>query len=352
MRRRLYFPILSAFCFLLTTPGFSQDRLYTQAFVHPVDLNAAYAGAINGRYRVSAAYRDQWRSIVESPFTTIGVYGDVKIKLEHQDKDFFGAGFAVTADRTAVLNVDENNLTLYGSYHKSLNADQHEFLSGGLSLGITQRNINYENIYFNDQFNGLDEYSLSTAEDLPANNFAFADLGLGVAYSTFLSRYSNMTFGLSLDHVPGSSISFYTHSLQLDEPLPDARIYRKLTAMLSMELASNEYISVLPRILWQQEGPHKMLSAATLVKFDISNYSDAALHVGAGIRMNQTQSQGFKTAAVYLMTAYEINGLLIGLSHDITTSGLGSANPGSGAFELSISYTGFYENDEHMCPTF
>ena len=336
----------------MTTPGFSQDRLFTQAFVHPVDLNPAYAGAIEGRYRVSIAYRDQWRSIVESPFTTMGVYGDVKIKLEHQDQDFFGGGFAVTADRTAVLNVNQNNLSLYGSYHKSLNHSQHEFLSGGLSLGISQRNINYENIYFNDQFNGLNEYTLSTAEDLPANNFAFADVGLGVAYSTYLSRYSNLTCGLSLDHVPGSSISFYTHSLQLDEPLPDARIYRKFTAMLSMELASNEYVSVLPRVLWQQEGPHKMLAAAALVKFDISNYNNSALHLGAGVRMNQTQTEGFKTSAIYLMSAYEINGLLIGLSHDISTGGLGSVNPGSGAFELSISFTGFYENDENMCPTF
>jgi len=352
MRRILFFLIPILFCFLLSTPGFSQDRLFTQAFVHPVDLNPAYAGAIEGRYRVSMAYRDQWRSIVESPFTTMGVYGDVKIKLEKQDEDFFGGGFAVTADRTAVLNVNQNNLSLYGSYHKSLNRDQHEFLSGGISLGISQRNINYENIYFNDQFNGLNEYTLTTAEDLPANNFAFADVGAGVAYSTYLSRYSNLTFGLSLDHIPGSSISFYTHSLQLDEPLPDARIDRKFTAMLSMELASNEYVSVLPRVLWQQEGPHKMLAVATLVKFDISNYNDSALHLGAGVRMNQTQTEGFKTSAIYLMSAYEINGLLIGLSHDISTGGLGSVNPGSGAFELSISFTGFYENDENMCPTF
>ena len=351
MRRILFF-LLPAFLLLLTIPGFTQDRLFTQAFAHPVDLNPAYAGAIDGRYRVSAAYRDQWRSISESPFTTIGLYGDVKIQLEHQREDFFGGGFAITADRTELLNVNQNTLNLYGSFHKSLNANKHQFLSAGLSLGVAQRNINYERIYFNDQFNGLNDYTLSTNEDLPANNFAFADVGLGVAYSTYMSRYSNMTFGLSIDHVPGSSISFYTHSLDLDEPKPDAKIDRKMTASISMELASNEYVSVLPRVLYQQQGPHKMLAAATLVKFDISNYNTSSLHLGAGIRMNQTESTGFKTSAIYLLSAYEINGLLIGLSHDITIGSLGSVSPGSGAFELSISYTGYYENDENMCPTF
>ena len=69
-------------------PGFSQDRLFTQAFAHPSDLNPAYAGAIEGRYRVSLAYRDQWRSIVESPFTTIGLFGDVKITLENRGMIF------------------------------------------------------------------------------------------------------------------------------------------------------------------------------------------------------------------------------------------------------------------------
>lgn len=352
MRRSLYVLLLSVFSFLYMVPGISQDRLFTQAFAHPSDLNPAYAGAIEGRYRVSLAYRDQWRSIVESPFTTIGLFGDVKITLENQEDDFFGAGFAVTADRTAILNVDQNSLYIYGSYHKSLNDNNREYLSGGLYLGISQRNVNYENIYFNDQFNGLNEYILPTAEDLPANNFAFADVGLGVAYSTYLSRYSNLTCGLSVDHVPGSSISFYAHSLELDEPLPDAHIDRKFTALLSMELASDEYISVLPRILWQQQGAHKMLSTAALVKFDISNYNTQALHLGGGLRLNQTQSEGFKPSAVYLMTAFETNGLLIGLSHDISLGGLGSVNPGSGAFELSISFTGFYENEENMCPTF
>ena len=330
----------------------AQDKLFTQAFAHPVDLNPALSGAIDGKYRATIAYRDQWRSFIESQYTTVGIYGDIKIIPQEHSDDYFGAAFSLIADHTAIYNVNQNILTLYGSYHKSLNKSQDKYLSAGLSLGIAQRNMNYEEIYFNDQFNGLDMYSLGTAEILPSNNFAFLDIGLGVAYTSKIADYSNMSFGVSVDHLQGSSISFYNHSIYQDVEFPDAEIYRKLTAFVSMELGSSEYLAVLPRVYWQNEGPHNMLTAAALVKFDLTNYDNQALHFGGGVRFNQTYESAFKTSAFYLMTAYELEGLLIGLSHDFTTTSLGAQSPGRGAFELSISFTGLYENESNMCPTF
>ncbi len=349
-----YYCLLPSFFILLFNghTGFAQDKLFTQAFAHPVDINPAFSGQIDGRYRVTVAYRDQWRSIIESPFTTMGVYGDIRILPERRTDNFFGAGFSLIADRTAIFNVNQNLISLYGSFHKSLNPAKREYISAGLNFGIAQRNINYEAIYFNDQFNGLDEFSLGTAEILPSNNFAFMDLGLGVSYTSKLSKYSNLALGISVDHLPGSSVSFFKRSLDPDEDIPDVRIYRKLTGFVSMTLASSEYISFLPRAYWQVEGPHQMLAAAGVVKFDITNYDNQALHAGGGVRINQGADAGFKPSAFYLMTAYEINGLLIGLSHDIALARLGAAAPGRGAFELSISFTGFYDNQESMCPTF
>lgn len=350
MRQFLLFSVLFLSCF--STKIYSQDKLLTQAFAHPVDLNPAFSGAVDGRYRVSIAYRDQWRSIVESAFTTMGVYGDLKIVPDPRKDDFFGAGFSLITDRTGLYNVNQNMLSLYGSYHKALNPDLGQYLSAGINIGIAQRNINYENIFFDDQFNGLDDYSLGTAEDLPANNFAFFDMGVGVMYRTDLSEYSAMSFGFSVDHVPGSSISFYHHSLETDESLPDAKISRKFTGFASFELGANESVSFLPRLIFQKQGVHQMLAAAALVKFDITDYDNQAFHFGGGIRLNQTTDAGLKPSTAYLLTAYEIKGLLIGLSHDILLTQLAAADPGKGAFELSISFTGFYDNDDSICPTF
>ncbi len=71
----------------------AQDKLFTQAFAHPVDLNPSFAGQIEGRYRVTAAYRDQWRGFIESPFTTIGAYGDIRVNLLEREDDFFRCRF-------------------------------------------------------------------------------------------------------------------------------------------------------------------------------------------------------------------------------------------------------------------
>ncbi len=352
MGQIIRFFLFIAVLLILPAQGKTQDKLFTQAFAHPLDLNPAFAGAIDGRYRVTVAYRDQWNSFLESPYTTFGVYGDVRIILNDQQDDFFGGGFSLITDRTAIYNVNQNILSLFGSYHKALNAQKGRYLSAGFSFGIAQRNMNYENIYFNDQFNGLDQYNLSTSEILPANNFAVMDIGLGLTYRTDLSKYSRLSFGLSGDHLTSNSISFYAHSIEPDPLIPDVKMDRKFTAFLSMELASDQYVSFLPRLLWQVEGPHQMLAAAAVVKFDITNYDTKAMHVGGGIRLNQTAEAGFKPSALYLMVAYEMEGLLIGLSHDITLTNLKSLSPGRGAFELSISYTGFYDNDESMCPTF
>lgn len=351
MRHILLFSIF-CICFCFPDSINAQDKLWTQAFAHPVDLNPAFSGAIDGRYRVSLAYRDQWRSIVPSAFTSMAIYGDLKIIPNPREDDFFGAGFSLITDRSSVFNVNQNMISLYGAYHKALNADRGQFLSAGLNVGIAQRNINYENIFFNDQFNGLDQYSLATGEVLPSNNFAFFDVGLGIGYVTELAEYSSMSLGISMDHLPGSSISFYHHTIEVDENIPDAKIYRKLTGFASFEIGASETLSFLPRILWQKQGPHQMVAAAALVKFDITNYDTQAFHFGGGVRMNQTTSSALKPSTAYLLAAYELEGLLIGLSHDILLTKLGADDPGKGAFELSISFTGFYDNEESLCPTF
>src|SRR5688572_28029879 len=112
-----------SFVSLSTLQVVAQDKLFTQSFAHPVDRNPAFSGAIDGRYRVTVAYRDHWQSIIESCFTTMGIYGDIKVTQDHTD-DYLGAGFSLIADRTAIYYVNQNILSLYGSHHKALNADK------------------------------------------------------------------------------------------------------------------------------------------------------------------------------------------------------------------------------------
>ena len=53
-----------------------------------------------------------------------------------------------------------------------------------------------------------------------------------------------------------------------------------------------------------------------------------------------------------------ISSVTVGKPHNIAVhpngrlAYVGSQSPGKGAFELSISFTGLYENESSMCPTF
>ena len=52
------------------------DPHFSQYYVYPSWLNPALTGAIDGDYRVSAIYRNQWGNIANG-FSTIGLSGDL-----------------------------------------------------------------------------------------------------------------------------------------------------------------------------------------------------------------------------------------------------------------------------------
>jgi len=59
----------------------SQDAHFSQFYASPLTLNPAIAGTYTGTFRISAIYRDQWRSAVDDPLKTFAVSGDVKFNV-------------------------------------------------------------------------------------------------------------------------------------------------------------------------------------------------------------------------------------------------------------------------------
>lgn len=52
------------------------DPHFSQYYAYPLYLNPALTGIINGDYRATAIYRNQWSSI-DKPFSTTGVSADM-----------------------------------------------------------------------------------------------------------------------------------------------------------------------------------------------------------------------------------------------------------------------------------
>ncbi len=340
----------STFFFLLMTIVFvqAQDQHFTQFYSSPLTLNPALTGAFNGKYRASAIYRDQWRSVLDNPYTTFSAAIDVRfnVELDSRYKDAFAVGLMFYNDEVNGIGFSTNQIAISGAFHKGLDFDKRQFLSVGFQGGIAQRNINYENLIFDDQFNDLDAFEFATGEDLPENNFTFSDLNVGINYTYAVNSRSTFFAGFAMHHVLQPQVTFYS-----EDDGGDSKLFSKYSAQLSASLPLSDLISISPRFLAAIQGPHFQINTGTNFRIQFDDFGDTALHLGGWVRPVGNEDDSFSLDAAVMMAGIELNAVLIGLSYDLNLTNLSTTR--QGAFELSITYLGDFEDDSSiLCPKF
>lgn len=343
---------------LLLIIGFSslsllaQDRHFSQFYASPINLNPALTGAFSGTYRIAGNYRDQWRGVFENPIVTYSTALDTRFNLDlgRKTKDAIGIGLLFFSDKVNAIDFSTNQIALSAAFHKALDLNSKQYLSIGIQGGIAQRNVNYERLSFEDQFNGLDGYEGLTLENLPPNNFSFGDINVGLNYTVTLSKNTSLFIGGSLHHVLSPKISFYYD--KKEKTGPDEKLYRKYSGQFSAQFTLNEKVSLIPRLLFTSQGPHLRINAGSNVRFSLNNYSTTALQLGAWARPVKTEANPLELDAIVLMAAVELDGVLIGFSYDASINDISTYREGQNSFELSISYIGSFENDNILCPNF
>ena len=188
----------------------AQDQHFTQFYAAPMTLNPALTGAFEGKYRVSSIYRDQWRSVLDEPVQSFAVAGDFRFSPRRRRviEDAVGLGLLFTNDKVGVIDFNTTQIALSLAYHKSLGINNDQFLSAGFQAGINQRTVNYGSLSFHDQFDGYSGYTGTTLEELPANNFAYLDMNVGINYSAQLGNKSNIFAGVAYHHFNSPTVSF------------------------------------------------------------------------------------------------------------------------------------------------
>lgn len=344
MKKIIYYPL---FLLVFTQSLTAQDQHFTQFYASPLMLNPGLTGAFEGRYRVGTIYRDQWRKVLDNPIQTFAVAADLRFDAPGKRvyDDAFGLGIMFFNDKVSVVDFSTTQIALSLAYHKSLGADNRQFLSLGIQGGLTQRNVNYESLEFQDEFDGTTGYTLPTGEVLPENNFAYPDFNVGLNYSARFGRYGALFAGVAMHHVLEPEVSFY------GKGVPGEKLYRKLSAQLSANIpVGNTRTSFLPRVLFAKQGPHMQINAGANFRTAIGKYGTTALHVGGWLRPVRTESS-FGLDAVVALVGIEFNNILFGLSYDLNPKAL-SVGQRQGAFEISIAYLGEYQNEEILCPKF
>ena len=316
-----------------------------------MELNPALTGAYDGTFRLAAIYRDQWGGLVDNPWQTYGLAGDLRFKIGKQThSDYVGGGVQFMSDRVQMFDFNTLGIKLSGAFHKHLDDRSRQFLSGGFYFGLLQRNVNLEALRFDDQFNGLDGYANSTREDLPINNFAFLDMGFGLNYTISTSENSRFSAGVSMAHINKPSASFSARTAEVIDPA-EVPTYLRWSGYMSAVLALNRSVDLIPRIIVTGQKTSLAANIGSNVRFDLNKYETSALQLGAGLQFAQDLGN-FKPASAYLFAGIEFGTVLLGLSYDMNLNDLANERDGQGVFEFSVTYIGAYENNAAFCPEF
>ena len=327
----------------------AQDKHFTQFYAAPLTLNPALTGAFSGSYRIGGTYRDQWRNALDNPYVTFKTAIDVRfpVTLDRRYKDAFAVGLLFYSDKVSSIDFNTNQIALSGAFHKSLDQDNKQYLSAGFQAGIAQRNVNYENLTFGDQFNAVDAYEFATAEDLPENNFSFGDFNVGVNYAITPKKGLSFFVGAAMHHVFEPQVTFFP----IDDG-GDSKLFAKYSAQLSAEVPLSYRVSLIPRFLFALQGPHTEMNAGTNFRVKINDYNSSAIHVGGWVRPVGNADDSYGIDAVIAMFGLELNSVLIGLSYDVNLTDLTTTQQGQGALEISVTYIGNFDDDSILCPKF
>lgn len=331
---------------------FAQDPQFSQFYGSPLTLNPALTGAFDGSYRVGVIYRDQWRKVLESPYQTYSAAVDLRFGIDQRRgkaRDYASVGLLFFADKVGGLDFSTNQISLTGAFHKSLNPRNSQYISIGIQGAISQRNLGYEDLYFSDQFNGVNSYGDPSGEDLPANNFAFADFSAGLNYSYAPKQKAGLFLGLAMHHFLSPSVSFYDPEI---DGTPENKLFSKYSAQFSLQLPLGEKVQFIPRALAAIQGPHFVANGGASFRFLLSRSGGFALHLGSWLRPVWNEDNAFGLDAVVGMLGIEYSNVLFGVSYDAYLTDLTSARQGQGALEISIAYLGNYNNDTVLCPKF
>ncbi|MFT4664703.1 MAG: type IX secretion system PorP/SprF family membrane protein [Polaribacter sp.] len=331
----------------------AQDKHFTQFYASPITLNPALTGAMQGRYRLSSIYRDQWRGVLDNPYVTFSSAVDVNFDMEMDSryKDQVAVGLLFFNDKVSGLDFSTNQIALSAAFHKGLDFDKTQFLSLGIQGSLSQRNINYEDVTFEDEFDKIDQYSLATGEILPENNFSYPDLNIGLNYRLARKKMS-LSAGVAMHHIFRPNVSFFDSPEDQPDLYPESKLYRQLSAQVAVTLQVNERVFLSPRVLWANQGPHMEINSGMNFRYKLNNFNNNSIHLGSWVRPVRNEDDSFSLDAVVALVGIELGPVTFGLSYDANLTDLSSYQQRQGAIEFSLAYIGSFDNEDILCPKF
>lgn len=336
--------IKKIFFFLLTTFSFSglkaQDIHFTQFNVNPMLLNPANVGFINCDYRLTAQYKNQWRSITV-PFVTYASSAELRLMKGAGQRNALGFGLLMDNDRAGDSKLSQTQVGFDAAYTKSLDPFGIQYFGLGVLGSINLLQMDRAGVTFDDQFNLNTTYITPASAEIFNQNTSFFDVSAGAQYYYTPDKSHSFNAGFAMYHIPQPARSFTGDASSV--------LKRKFVFNLSGMTKISNKMELYPKLQISLQDPHREVVFGSFLRMDldkkISN-SKYGAYFGAWYRLGD---------AISPVIRIDIDKLSFGMSYDITMSKLIRLSDARSGPEFSIIYVGCIQGvkkTQMFCPRF
>jgi type IX secretion system PorP/SprF family membrane protein len=294
-----------------------QDIHWSQFNDNQLFQNPGQAGHFKGDYRFIGNFRSQWKAVTV-PFSTLSLSADSK--LPSMPKLGYGILFfhdVVGDGKFRTIEVQANV-----NYLIKLSKDSMHTIRPGINLGMNHRQINWDKLYFDNQFNGVYyDPSLPTGELYQNDKKTNFSLGLGSVYE-FQKKRINLLAGIGVFNLNQPNHGFYNSKIKRDI---------RTNAFVKFSYPIGFDWDLIPSVQFSVQGKYRELIFGSSVKYTLVNKLGdyKALYAGFWFRNKD---------ATYLSIGMDYQNWFVGVSYDINVSKLVPASNARGAFEVAVRY--------------
>jgi type IX secretion system PorP/SprF family membrane protein len=304
----------------------AQGVHFSQFYAAPLLTNPANTGMSGKDLRFANIYRNQWSKIGD-PFETISTSLDKKVIISNQS---FGVGGLILHDQSSSFNLSANEFLFSLSYSKIINNQQ---FTVGLQPGYVYKSYNLRGLTFGSQFDlsgQIFNSSLPSLETGLNQELHYFDLNVGIFWRTLI-KHVMPSAGISVSHVNMPVEAFSTSSAGIKLPM-------KVNFNGEVIVPVNSRIDLVPSMLYSYTpGAHEFLMGS-IGEYAINNFSLPVkkLYALTMFRLNPLCN----IDAWILGGGAEFMEFNLGITYDFNISPLSTITNFTGAFEISLIYTG------------
>lgn len=336
MKKNTKIYLLAVFCIIALKQQVSAqiDPHFTQNYIYPMAVNPALTGTIDGTYRVSSIYRNQWGNIT-NPYSTIGLSAELATEKNINIGTSF---FRQTAGDSGYQYSLANISLSYDGIRFGYDGDQQ--ISFGIQGGFIHTKFDPNGFRFGSQWLPGIGYDggIGSGENMGSLSAFVPDLSFGVTYfDRTPDKIIQPFLGLSVYHVTKPTYSFLGDD---QNKLPV-----RYSAQAGFRLALNEGLYLVPNAIYNQQQKSSEIVAGMYAQMYVNEDTDFMF--GGSTRIKDSVSP---------FIGVFIKGFIVGMSYDVNTGPLKANAPNSNAFEISVSFSGGKRNSSKSayfnCPRF